>query len=262
MLVRIKFIKTGSLKFVGHLDLLRYFQKAFRRGKIDVSYSQGFNPHQLITFAAPLGVGLTSEGEYLDVRLNSTKEPEVMIEKINQVMANDIQVINFQVLPDNSKNAMSIVAGADYVVSLKDGYDFLKEEEFREKFIEFYNQDNIRILKKTKKSEKEIDIKPLIYQFGFYQDEYCKEEKKDLYITNNFIEHRGERYENGLSIYLKLATGSANNLKPELVMEAFCRYAEIPYNPFAFQVHRLEIYKEYEEDNNKLVPLDYFATED
>ena len=64
--VRIKFTKTGSLKFIGHLDVMRYFQKAFRRAEVDVAYSKGFSPHQLLSFAAPLGIGLTSEGEYLD----------------------------------------------------------------------------------------------------------------------------------------------------------------------------------------------------
>ena len=69
MKVRIEFSKTGSMKFIGHLDVMRYFQKAIRRSGIDVSYSQGFNPHQLISFAAPLGVGLTSDGEYMDMQV-------------------------------------------------------------------------------------------------------------------------------------------------------------------------------------------------
>ena len=69
MKTRIKFTKSGPLKFIGHLDVMRYFQKAFRRAELDVEYSQGFNPHQLMSFAAPLGVGLTSDGEYLDLQL-------------------------------------------------------------------------------------------------------------------------------------------------------------------------------------------------
>ena len=72
MKVRIKFSKTGCMKFIGHLDVMRYFQKAIRRCGLDVSYSQGYNPHQLISFAAPLGVGLTSDGEYMDMQLESS----------------------------------------------------------------------------------------------------------------------------------------------------------------------------------------------
>ena len=56
MKLRIKFSKHGSMKFIGHLDIMRYFQKAIRRSEIDVAYSEGFSPHQKMSFAAPLGV--------------------------------------------------------------------------------------------------------------------------------------------------------------------------------------------------------------
>lgn len=65
--VRIKFSKHSSMIFIGHLDIMRYFQKAMRRADIDIAYSAGFNPHQIMSFAAPLGVGLYSNGEYLDI---------------------------------------------------------------------------------------------------------------------------------------------------------------------------------------------------
>ena len=63
MKARIKFAKWGAMRFIGHLDVMRYFQKALRRADIDVAYSEGFSPHQIMSFAAPLGVGLTSNGE-------------------------------------------------------------------------------------------------------------------------------------------------------------------------------------------------------
>ena len=67
MKVRIKFKKTGIMKFIGHLDVMRYFQKVNRRADVDIAYSGGFSPHQIMSFASPLGLGLTSEGEYLDM---------------------------------------------------------------------------------------------------------------------------------------------------------------------------------------------------
>lgn len=73
MKVRIKFAKSGVMKFIGHLDMMRYFQKAMRRADIDIKYSEGFSPHQIMSFAAPLGVGITSDGEYLDIEVNSTE---------------------------------------------------------------------------------------------------------------------------------------------------------------------------------------------
>lgn len=69
-----RFTKTGSLKFIGHLDCMRFFQKAIRRAGLDVAYSGGFSPHQIMSFASPLSVGTTSDGEYLDVEFWSLPE--------------------------------------------------------------------------------------------------------------------------------------------------------------------------------------------
>ena len=78
MKVRIKFAKSGAMRFIGHLDVMRFFQKAIRRAGIDVAYSEGFSPHQIMSFAAPLGVGLTSNGEYLDIEVRSHAGAEDM----------------------------------------------------------------------------------------------------------------------------------------------------------------------------------------
>ena len=66
---RIRYSKTGILKFIGHLDMLRTFQRAFRRASVPLEYSKGFNPHPLVSFAYPLGLGMTSEDEYADITL-------------------------------------------------------------------------------------------------------------------------------------------------------------------------------------------------
>jgi radical SAM-linked protein len=255
-----KFTKSGPLKFIGHLDVMRYFQKAFRRADIDVEYSKGFSPHQLMSFAAPLGVGLTSDGEYLDVSLLSCEAPEVMINKINEAMNEFIQVVDFKHLSDNSKNAMSSVAGADYLVSVKDGYDYMDKMVFEEKFKGFYNQDILVITKKSKKSENEVDIKPLIYYISFDEKEFNEttrnsEHDEETSTTSTKASVAGS-YSNGIKVYMQLATGSVNNLKPELVMEAFCQFAGIEYQEFAYQVHRLEVYADAGTEANRiLVPL-------
>ncbi len=256
MKIRIKFTKSGPLKFVGHLDIMRYFQKAIRRAGIDVEYSQGYSPHQIMSFAAPLGVGLTSDGEYMDLQVHTCEAKDDMIRKINEVMAEDIQIVNFIVLPDDSKNAMSIVAAADYMVSVKDGYEYLDIVNFKQRFLEFYNRKNIMILKKSKKSENEVDIKPFIYQIAFERENFQKNtEQVDSLDAGDFSV--AESYSNGIKVYMKLATGSVNNLKPELVMEAFCQYAEIEFNTFSYQVHRIEVYADLgNETDRKLVALE------
>ena len=70
MKLRIQFSKYGPLRFIGHLDVMRFFQKAIRRAGIDIAYSSGFSPHQIMSFASPLGLGVESRGEYLDIQVN------------------------------------------------------------------------------------------------------------------------------------------------------------------------------------------------
>ena len=69
MKARIKFRKNGVMKFIGHLDIMRYFQKAIRRAQIPIAFTGGYSPHMIMSFANPLGVGLTSDGEYFDIEL-------------------------------------------------------------------------------------------------------------------------------------------------------------------------------------------------
>ena len=86
MKIRVKFRKWGCMKFIGHLDMMRYFQKAVRRADIDIRYSEGYSAHQIMSFAAPLGVGITSDGEYFDIDVNTTESTEKSIAALNAQM--------------------------------------------------------------------------------------------------------------------------------------------------------------------------------
>ena len=100
MKVRIKFSKQGPMKFIGHLDVMRFFQKVMRRAEVKIRYSEGFSPHQIMSFAAPLGVGLTSNGEYLDIEVtdDETASPSsaVMVERLNAAMVEGIEVLSYR----------------------------------------------------------------------------------------------------------------------------------------------------------------------
>lgn len=259
MKARLKFTKYGAVKFIGHLDLMRFFQKAFKRAGIDVAYSKGYSPHQITSFAAPLGVGLTSSGEYMDMELNSAIAKEEFINKLNGALVEGIEAVDFSMLRDDSINSMTAVAAADYMVSLKDGYEVVKN--FSEAFKDFMNQGEIRITKKTKKSEKELDIKPFIYGWATSTLEFSKICSYEIDVT------KADCYNNDNVVFLRLCTGSVDNLKPELVMEAFCQFKNIKYNPLAYQVHRMEVYandvtkQEKEEGKRNLVPLCQYQLE-
>ena len=104
MKVRIKFTKEGPMKFVGHLDTMRYFQKAIRRAGLDVVYTHGFNPHQVMSFAAPLGVGLCSVGEYMDVEIASSDGAEDFKERLQEACPYGIDILSVKMLPEKAGN--------------------------------------------------------------------------------------------------------------------------------------------------------------
>ena len=171
MKTRMRFTKTDSMKFIGHLDCMRFFQKAIRRAKLDVAYSQGFSPHQLMSFASPLGVGVTSDGEYLDVEFHSLPDmplPE-LVNYLNQFMTEEIFVTEIEIMPDGFKNSMSLLRSADYMIVEKQPEVF--PENWKEKWEQFMEQPAITVVKKTKKSEKEIDLKPHILAWSFERPE-------------------------------------------------------------------------------------------
>lgn len=213
MKIRIKFRKYGEMKFIGHLDLMRYFQKALRRADIPVCYSGGFSPHMIMSFAQPLGVGITSDGEYLDIEVESALSSEDGVRRLNRVMAEGIEVLSFRQIPEEkSQNAMALVAAADYEVRFRPGKE--PKAGWQQDFIRFLEKPEILILKKGKKAERELDIRPLIYEAQVGED--C--------------------------IFLRLSAGSAANMKPELVMEAFYRFLFQAFDPLDLLLHRLELY--------------------
>ena len=215
MKIRVRFSKQGQMKFIGHLDMVRYFQKVMRRGEIDVAYSEGFSPHQKMSFAAPLSVGVLSKGEYFDMEVNSTLSTKEAIERINEQNVEGVKVLSYKLLPVNAKNAMAVMSAADYFVYT----DIFTDDDITG----FINQDSINVIKKTKKSEKEVDIKPLIYSI-----------KKE---------------DNG--IFIKLAQGSAQNLKPELVVTALENFTQKSDTSYIYE--RLDMYCT---EDGKLISLD------
>lgn len=228
MKVRIKFTKEGTAKFVGHLDTMRYFQKALRRAGLPVAFSGGYSPHMIMSFAAPLGVGTTSLGEYFDLELTETVPTAVIKEQLNSTMAEGIRVVSVCAVEDGkASKAMALVAAADYLVEFRDGKE--PETPWKDKISEFYGLPSISVMKKTKRSEKEVDIRPFIYEMELQDGK----------------------------VFLKLASASANYTKPELVMDTFQNWLGCEPKPFCYQVQRLEVYADTgSEENHIFVPLE------
>ncbi len=231
MKARIKFRKYGVMRFIGHLDVMRFFQKAMRRAGIPIAFTGGYSPHMIMSFAQPLGVGVTSDGEYLDI------DPQDAVRRLNEVSVEGIEVVNFCRIPDDKKSSgMTIVAAAGYRAVLLESAKSADiprafPESWKEKMTEFLRQDSIVVLKRTKRSEAQTDIKPLIYQMRLE--------------------------ENG--IYLFLAAGSEQNLKPDLVIKAFLDFIGEDPDSVPFHYHRIDVYARdirKLQDAMAFVPLD------
>lgn len=224
--IRIKFTKTGSLKFIGHLDVMRYFQKLNRRAGIDMKYSQGFNPHQIMSFAQPLGIGLTSTGEYVDIEVNTTMSSKDAIKAYNEHSVDEIQILSYKLLETSVPNAMSQVAAADYILNFREEY--LPDEELKNKFDEFMSNAEIIYERVSKKTTRTLDIKPFIYKY----------------------ECRGQQ------LFLQLSTGSVENLKPESVIDAFFSFLGREFDEYMLLIERTEVYGL---KDDKLIPLEDFG---
>ena len=209
MKLRIKFSKKGPLRFIGHLDIMRYFQKAIRRSDIDIAYSTGFSPHQIMSFAAPLGVGVESEGEYFDIEANSVTTAEDMITRLNTEMAEGMIITGMRILPDNAKNAMASVKAASYRLNWKDGYS--PEYNLSEAVSEFLSREEVLYTKQTAKSVIERNLKEAVYE----------------------LKAMDER-----TVYMLVDASSAGNVKPGAVIECLAGFYRKTYDANAIQVTR------------------------
>lgn len=223
MRLRIKFTKNGCLKFIGHLDVMRYFQKAMRRAKIDIAYSAGFSPHQIMSFAAPLGVGMTSDGEYFDMEANSVTSAEDIKTRLNAVMAEGIVVTDVRLLPEGAKNAMASVSAAGYTVRIRAGHD--QDVPLAEAVARFHSSEHVPYVKQTQKSELTLDLKEGVHALSVEKD----------------------------TVSMVIDTGSSSNLKPAMIMETLYSYYGKQPEDFDFVIHRNETYGRAEDGS--FVPL-------
>ena len=227
MRIRVKFSKYGILKFIGHLDVMRFFQKAIRRSGIDIAYSKGFSPHQIMSFAAPLGIGITSDGEYMDIELSSydfaTKEE--FLDCLNQQMTEGFLITD--------------------IVTLSD-------PKLQKYFLEFMNQECIFVQKHTKKEEQLMDLRPYIFSYSLSSNEFSEKNRISVDEIAKMELHAMD-YGDTFSIYLRLAAGSIKNIKPELVIEAFMNQYGFTHPDFFIQQHRMELYKKDKTDS--FIPL-------
>ena len=115
--VRIRFGKQGALRFIGHLDLSKTWERILRRAEVPLEYTQGFNPRPRMQFAAALAVGVTSESEYLDAWLTERFESWAeWIERLNATSPAGIHVYEMFDVPIKQAALPTLVTRAEYII--------------------------------------------------------------------------------------------------------------------------------------------------
>ncbi|MBQ7794261.1 MAG: DUF2344 domain-containing protein [Clostridia bacterium] len=203
----IKYGRTAQVKYISHLDFVRMFHRTVRRAGLDFMFSQGFNPHPIMTVAVPLSVGVTADGEYMNVGF----ETDMSEEEIKNTLNNS--------LPDGFfATAVKKSEGKEYDFNLIEFAEYELDAECKTPDAfnadELMKQDSLTVLKKSKSGEKETDIKSLIHSI----------ERIDAVSGN-------------LGLRVILAAGNNATLKPETLIAAINKYqpdAEIGF----FSAHR------------------------
>ena len=218
----IKYTKESNIKFISHLDLMRTIQKVVRRAELPVKYSQGFNPHMALSIAQPLGVGVYSSGEYMDLIL--------VIDRLNEKSASGIKFMTATQIPPTEPNekkmpqAMAMIDACRYTIKI----NYTSVEGLEEEVKALVEKNEWITLKKSKKAEKEVNIKEFIYEFKFWV--------KDEALVINTVVKSGSREHLSADLLAKYIKEHTSNVDEDAFVD----------------IKREEMYFE---KGNKLVPL-------
>lgn len=199
--IRLRFSKTGQAKYISHLDTNRVFSRAFARAKLNLWFTQGFNPHPYMSFSLPLSLGVESLCENVDIRILDNISNDEVKKRVNDALPLGIRILDVY---DDFMDCHEIVY-SDYVYK----FEFLDNEKALEKIKEVLQSDTIMAQKKGKQGKrrvlKETDIKQFI-------------EKYSISIRDNQI-----------VLNIRLLAGPDKNLNPSLLFDTIIRLIDMDY---------------------------------
>lgn len=159
----VAFEKTPRIRHLGHLDLMRFMQRALRRSGLPIRYSQGFNPHVLLSFASPLPVGVSGDMELMDVSLDDGVSEAELAEKLGAALPDSLPLRGVRAIDDRHPKLMAILTTAAYEAVLPTNADTQKMAQAVESLLA---RDEIIAIRKTKSGEKPCDIRPMIHSLS------------------------------------------------------------------------------------------------
>ena len=229
-LIRVKYKKEDEMIFISHLDLQRLLQRAFRRAKINLSYSEGFNPHPKMSYGNALALGVESQGEYVDIESEDDIEVKEFLERINEQLPDGIKFVKGQEIDPKTPSLSSIIVYGEYIFNI-DLEVPLSKEFVKSRVLNFVKSKEIIITKKNKKGKKvEVDIRPMIRNF-------------DLVSLDD----------NRVTFVSTIATGSKANLNINILIPQILDMLNLDMDPREVGVLRRDLYKV--EDGQLVTPL-------
>ena len=208
----VKYEKTQAAIYVSHLDTQRAIQRVLRRANLPIKYTMGFHPHPVLTFAQPLSVGVSSQGEYFEFSMLEYMGPVKLRSLIASHMPKGFLCLDCGYIRDEFPSLMAMVKRSEWEIFLDDvSYD--KGVKALDAMLA---QDEVFIEKTTKKGTRQVDIR-----HGIFDVQY---KEKD----------------GGIKYFVTLTTGSTGNISPRDFITAMgfdSRYA---------RCHRVDMYYEYQ----------------
>ncbi|MBQ9988371.1 MAG: DUF2344 domain-containing protein [Clostridia bacterium] len=156
MKILVKFSRSGALCMISHLDLLRTVQRSLRRAELPILYSQGFNPHPILSFAQAMGVGLETEGDYFAVGMEDTFDPAQFCERFNACAPSDLMAIAARKMANKERDPMARVQAARYRL-VSDN-----EQALVQAAKALFKKTEYPYTRKTKSGERESDMRPML----------------------------------------------------------------------------------------------------
>lgn len=199
--VRLRFAKTGRLKYISHLDINRAMARALKRAEIPLWYTEGFNPHPYMSFSLPLSLGVESLCESVDIRITGEISNGEIKKRMNAVLPEDLRIL--EVCDDFRDN--SEIAFSDYVFKLQ----FADNDKAFEKIKAVFDANEILALKKGKQGKKRVFKETDIRQFI---DKYSMSIRNDIIVIN-----------------IRLFAGTEKNLNPSLLFDTIIRLIDMDF---------------------------------
>ena len=164
--MRVWFATDDTVKYVGHLDMHRAWERAIRRARLPLAYTQGFNPQARLQFAAALPVGFTGQAEVADVFLNEELDPSTFVHQLAGALPPGIRPVDAQPVPRELPSLQSQVNGAHYRVEVETGED---TAAFTERLVEFLARPEAWRERRKGKDIARYDLRPLIQDLHYIE---------------------------------------------------------------------------------------------